>query len=100
MKEKKFLKCICCEGLTRHREHGYWVHKNCMKELEYRVMLAIHELPNIQKTLLFGTPHLLKAAILALHNGEMKKIKRIRKDIKKKAWKLLEQKYGKASWLK
>jgi len=100
MKEKKFLRCICCGGLTFHRIKGWWVHKNCLEELKYRLLLAKHELPAIQLRLLFGNPRLLESALLAVVNWQTKKIKRIRKDIKKKAWQILEEKYGKPSWIK
>lgn len=100
MKEKKTLRCICCGKTTIHREMGWWVHKKCLEEIKYYIMLAQHELPTIQMRLLFGNKRLLEAAIMAVINGQTKKIKRIRKDIKKKAWKILQQNYGKPHWIK
>jgi len=60
-------------------------------------MLAKHELPNIQKEILFSSSKLLESALVNLGNAQI--IKSMRRDIQKKAWQILEQRYGKPSWL-
>jgi len=98
MRENKFLHCICCGGFTLHRFKKWWIHRKCEEEVKYRIMLAKHEIPNIEKEILFGSPKLLESAIVNLGNSKV--VASIRRDIKKKAWQILEQRYGKASWLR
>ena len=82
-----------------HKLEGWWIHKKCEMELNHRLLLIQHELPNIQVKVLFGDKKLLENAIVSFHYGDSEKISEIREQIKKRAWELFEMKYGNPSWM-
>ena len=93
------MRCICCGKVAIRRVHGFWVHKTCYEEVKYRLMLAKHALPKIGYELLFNSHRLFEAALVAFSSGNQKVIASIRRDVRKKSWKVLESRYGKPSWL-
>lgn len=94
MKKKKFMRCICCGGFSLHRIKGWWIHQTCEGELKERLLIIKYEMPLIQQQLLLED--LGNAVLVFLSNPE--KIPEYRKELWEKAWKKLEDKYGRPSW--
>ena len=94
MKEKKFLRCICCSGFTIHRFEGWWIHKHCLEEVKQRLLTIKYELPSIQRDLVIE--NFEKAWNNWLRGG--RDFEKYRQKLLEKSFKIYQERHGKPNW--
>jgi hypothetical protein len=90
----KFGQCVVCKGDTQTQLGGYYCHPECAKWTAQIVQLAEIEIPQISLQILCSK-RCLEASILAAANGDYDKVRTIKKDVEKKAWKIFKEKHPK-----
>jgi len=94
MKEKKFVRCICCGKFTINRHKGWWIHSGCKKELEAFLILWEKERVPLKLEIVDWK----KAFSLFINEPE--KIEEYNKELEQKAFALFTRRYGKPTWVK
>ena len=93
MKDRKFLRCICCGGFAFHRFKGWWIHKKCLEEL--RGFLHLWEVERVPLKLKLIN---WEKAILSFYNNP-EEFREYNDVLEHEAWKAFEEKHGLPSWV-
>lgn len=94
-KDQRFMRCICCDGITLNKFEGWWIHKKCLAYIKNYIHTWDATYFKIKLELIDW-----KKAIELYINSHSDEIQKYNEELTEKAFEVFNERHKKPAWVK